>query len=136
MDDQLIAIAAALAIRDGRILLVLQQGPDDAAPGWMLPGGQLEPGETADAALRREVREETGLRVMGESPEAFRAASMDGDTCHLAVTFSCQVDGELLARDPDGRVIAAEWVPIDAALRRLSAVPWYDTNPLRRFLGY
>ena len=57
----------------------------------MLPARtSSEPGETADAALRREVREETGLRVMGESPEAFRAASIDGDTCHLAVTISCQ----------------------------------------------
>ena len=45
----------ALAERDGRVLLVHQDGQ------WMLPGGGVEPGESHEEALVREVGEETGL---------------------------------------------------------------------------
>jgi 8-oxo-dGTP pyrophosphatase MutT (NUDIX family) len=44
---------------DGRVLLVRDEG----APGWSDPGGKREPGESFEAAARREVREETGVDV-------------------------------------------------------------------------
>ncbi|WP_285509769.1 NUDIX domain-containing protein [Actinokineospora sp. NBRC 105648] len=47
---------------DGRLLLV-QRANAPGAGRWSLPGGKVEPGESDDAALRREVREETGLAV-------------------------------------------------------------------------
>lgn len=50
--------------RDGRVLL--ERRPDDAkvSPGvWDLPGGHLEPGETPEHALVRELREELGVIV-------------------------------------------------------------------------
>jgi 8-oxo-dGTP pyrophosphatase MutT (NUDIX family) len=49
--------AAALIVRDGRVLLNRLRG--DAT--WMLPGGTAEFGETAEATLRRELREELGV---------------------------------------------------------------------------
>lgn len=55
---------AILVTRDdrGRVLLVRQRaGP--FAGAWLLPGGGLEDGESYEAALRREVLEETGLVV-------------------------------------------------------------------------
>ena len=61
--DQLIACVGGLAYDDaGRLLLVQRAN----APGrglWSVPGGRVEPGEDDAAALTREMREETGLRV-------------------------------------------------------------------------
>ncbi|MFG2100100.1 NUDIX domain-containing protein [Micromonospora echinaurantiaca] len=61
----MISISAVLLVdRDGRLLLQLR---DEHAPNhpnvWGLPGGHGEPGETAEQAAARELREETGLRA-------------------------------------------------------------------------
>jgi ADP-ribose pyrophosphatase YjhB (NUDIX family) len=54
------AAACAAIFRDGRVLIV-ERGKG-APPGtWSLPGGHIEPGETARAAALREVKEETGV---------------------------------------------------------------------------
>lgn len=55
--------AASMAIfRDGEVLLV-ERGKGPRRGVWSLPGGHIEPGETAREAARREVLEETGLEV-------------------------------------------------------------------------
>jgi 8-oxo-dGTP diphosphatase len=56
-------VAAALVDRDGRVLV--QQRPEGTAMAglWEFPGGKIEPGETPEAALIRELDEELGIVV-------------------------------------------------------------------------
>ncbi|WP_277343374.1 NUDIX domain-containing protein [Nocardioides sp. HDW12B] len=68
MDVVRVACAGAV-VRDaqGRILLV-RRGTEPGRGLWSVPGGRTEPGETSAEAAVREVREETGLRIVVERP--------------------------------------------------------------------
>jgi 8-oxo-dGTP diphosphatase len=54
-----VVVGAVLTDGAGRILAARRASP----PGWELPGGKVEPGETEPAALVRELREELGVTV-------------------------------------------------------------------------
>jgi 8-oxo-dGTP diphosphatase len=121
--------SASVIIEDrGRVLLLLR-GPNDAwmPLRWDLPGGSLEPGETARQAAAREVREETGLRVRSLVPVA-RSRGLAGTHDVLyAGHWSGQV--QLL----DGEHVSHAWVPRAEA-------PYWDVVPslretLRRLAG-
>jgi 8-oxo-dGTP diphosphatase len=79
---------SALIVRDGRVLMV-RRGKEPFEGYWSLPGGRVEPGETPQEAVRREVREETGLEVevgdfAGRSPQgvvAFHTEIRGGELC-------------------------------------------------------
>lgn len=55
-------VGALIHDAGGRLLLVLR-GNDPGRGQWSVPGGKVEPGETDEAAVRREVAEETELSV-------------------------------------------------------------------------
>ncbi|KAB1987823.1 MULTISPECIES: (deoxy)nucleoside triphosphate pyrophosphohydrolase [Streptomyces] len=73
MTERIVVVAGAL-VRDGRLLAARRSAPPDLAGRWELPGGKVEPGETPERALVRELREELGAdtraleRVPGEWP--------------------------------------------------------------------
>ncbi|MCW2816235.1 MAG: (deoxy)nucleoside triphosphate pyrophosphohydrolase [Nocardioides sp.] len=61
MDRGLVVGAAVL--REGRLLACRRTWPAEAAGRWELPGGKVEPGESPDQALVREIAEELGVAV-------------------------------------------------------------------------
>ncbi len=56
-------VVAGALVDGGRLLLAQRVRPPELAGLWELPGGKVEPGETAAAALRRELDEELGITV-------------------------------------------------------------------------
>lgn len=61
-------VAAALIIRDGQVLIG-QRRPDQVmALKWEFPGGKIEPGETPQQALARELQEELGIQAIIDRP--------------------------------------------------------------------
>lgn len=137
--DRLPETVSALIPRGPGILMVAERAPGDADATWMLPGGRVEDGESLEAALAREILEETGLVVAGTPVLAFSveiiAEMEDLVGAWRAVTYACRAEGDVAPADPDGLVMNAEWVPIEDAIGRLEAVEWYDSGPLRAFLA-
>ncbi len=57
--------SCGLLISEGNVLLVKQNVPTREIPVWIPPGGGVEPGESAEQALKRECEEETGITLSG-----------------------------------------------------------------------
>jgi 8-oxo-dGTP diphosphatase len=87
----LTVVAAALVDADGRVLV--QQRPDGAAMAglWEFPGGKIEPGETPEAALIRELAEELGIDVEAAclAPACFASEPL-GDRHLLLLLYVCR----------------------------------------------
>ena len=79
-----VEVVQAVILRDGEVLLALRRN----LRGWELPGGNLEPGEAPEVALRREVWEETGLAVAIEGLTGTYLRS--GFLPHRARVYRCQ----------------------------------------------
>lgn len=60
-------VVAAVIERDGRILCAQRKIGGELSLKWEFPGGKVEPGETREQALEREIDEELGLRIRAGS---------------------------------------------------------------------
>jgi 8-oxo-dGTP diphosphatase len=87
----LLVAACALVDRDGRILLARRPEGKAMAGLWEFPGGKMNPGETPEAALIRELREELGIDVASTCLAPFAFASHGYAKFHLLMPlFLCR----------------------------------------------
>lgn len=79
----LLVVAAALVDGEGRVLLAQRPAGKALAGLWEFPGGKVEPGESPEAALARELREELDVQIDAAAAEPIGFASHAYDAFHL-----------------------------------------------------
>ena len=109
--------ACALIDPDGRVLLAQRPEGKSMAGLWEFPGGKVEPGETPEACLIRELREELGVETWGSCLAPLTFASHAYETFHLLMPlFACR-KWKGIAQGREGQRLA--WARAD----RLSDYP-------------
>lgn len=114
-----VQIALALAVRDGRLLMIQRK---DSEPQWdkkwEIPGGKIDQGEHPHEAMCREVKEETSLDVLAWDFLGNYSHDWDLEERVLRVhmhIFKCAVsDGEVICEQ--GKAYQAHWVEPSRAL--------------------
>lgn len=83
MTKLVLVVAAALINEEGEILLA-QRPEGKAMEGlWEFPGGKIEPGETPELALKRELKEELGVEIDEKALKPINFASFGYESFHL-----------------------------------------------------
>lgn len=115
----------AAVIRDGGRILATERGYGDFKGGWEFPGGKMEPGETPEAAVVREIDEE--LRVTVRPTAFIETVEYDYPTFHLTMhCFMCEVvSGEITLTEhlamkwlTKETLETVDWLPADVSVVR------------------
>ena len=104
-----LGVRAACFDRDGRVFLVRHS----YVPGWHLPGGGVERGETALEALAKELREE-GHLVMTEAPQLFHLYFNPRISRRDHVLLYRVTVEQTAPRLPDREIVEVGFFPLDA----------------------
>jgi 8-oxo-dGTP diphosphatase len=104
----LLVAACALVDVDGRVLLARRPEGKKMAGLWEFPGGKLNPGETPEAALIRELKEELDIDVSAACLAPFAFASHDYDRFHLLMPLFLCRRWKGLPKPREGQTLA--WV--------------------------
>ena len=110
----------AAVIRNGDKIFATQRGYGDLKGGWEFPGGKVEPGETPQEALKREILEELETEI--EVGELIDTIEYDYPTFHLSMDcFWCEIQsGVLVLKEHE----AAKWLSKDT----LNSVGWLPAD--------
>ena len=110
MPELVISCVGAVIVDSLGRLLLIKRGHAPAAGLWSLPGGRVEAGETDEAALVREMREECGLDVVpGELAGRVRRPAGDGAVLDIRDYLATVAGGSLT---PGDDAADARWVPV------------------------
>lgn len=117
-----VKVVAAIIHRDGKIFATAR-GYGDFKGGWEFPGGKIEPGETPEEALRREILEELDTEIRVE--ELIDTIEYDYPTFHLSMEcFWCSiVKGDLILNEAEAarwltreELWSVKWLPADETI--------------------
>lgn len=112
-------VTAAVLSRDGKVLLAKRPSKGLLGGMWEFPGGKIEPDESLEACLRREIREELGVAIKVGQPfgiyqhaythfritlHAFLCALVEGEPRPIAAAELAWADPDDLTRYPMGKV--------------------------------
>lgn len=114
-----INVVAAVIVHDGRFFAT-QRGYGDFKDFWEFPGGKIEPGETPEEALRREIREELETEISVDS----HLSTVDYDypafhlhmacyLCHVISGVLRLVEAESAKWLAEEELWSVEWLPAD-----------------------
>ena len=114
-----IEVVAAI-IHDSNRVFATQRGYGEWKDWWEFPGGKMEPGETPEIALQREIREELATEINVE--DLLTTVHYDYPTFHLTMhCYLCKVkSGELTLLEHK----AAKWLAYD----ELHSVKWLPAD--------
>lgn len=114
-----VRVVAAIIIKDGKVFAT-QRGYGEFKDGWEFPGGKIEPGESPEAALRREILEELDTEI--SVGKLLDTVEWDYPKFHLSMDcFVCSiVSGDLHLREHE----AARWL----SREHLHDVDWLSAD--------
>ena len=124
-----IEVVAAITIRDGQVFAT-QRGYGEFQGWWEFPGGKMEPGESPQMALKREIREELDAEI--EVKELLEPVEWDYPNFHLTMhCFICSLLSESLHLNEHE---AATWLTHET----LRSVKWLPADEilLDKIAGY
>ena len=102
--------AVALIDVDGRVLLTQRPNGKSMAGLWEFPGGKIEPGETPEEALIRELEEELGINTWESCLAPLTFASHSYQDFHLLMPLFICRKWEGIARGVEGQIL--KWVEV------------------------